>query len=64
MGWHPPWLFLLDDGGRWIQPEVPVDACGFARRMFEEGYTLPYLALPYDDTRVCRWSPEGLCTPL
>ncbi len=55
MGWNPPWLFLLDGDGRWIQPQIPLDPCGFARNLFAtDDHALPYGTMDFDDTVVCR----------
>jgi len=27
-GWLGPWMFLLDDAGRYVVPAIPVDRCG------------------------------------
>ena len=27
-GWIRPWLYLLDAGGRYVAPAIPVDGCG------------------------------------
>ena len=48
MGWAPPWLFLLDDSGTWMSPQVPTDPCGFALGLFsDEGP--PFEGLDYSD---------------
>jgi hypothetical protein len=48
MGWAPPWLFLLDDSGTWMSPQVPTDPCGFALGLFsDEGP--PFDRLDYSD---------------
>jgi hypothetical protein len=33
-----PWLALLDAGGRWVRPGVPVDSCGKPRREFRTAF--------------------------
>lgn len=53
MGWNPPWLFLVDDAGRWVFPALPVDPCGFPLGTFDTPPTLPYLSLEFSDTVVC-----------
>lgn len=53
VAWWPPWLFLLDADGRWIRPQIAVDACGFARDLWADG-GVPYERLTFTDTAVCR----------
>jgi len=48
-GWLPPWLFLLDDHGRYVVPEIPVDGCGKPFGWDVEPTGLVWLTLPYDD---------------
>jgi hypothetical protein len=36
--WRPPWLFLMDAGGRWIYPEVPLNVCEKPRPEFSAAY--------------------------
>ena len=57
MAWFPPWLYLLDADGRWIRPQIPVDACGFARDLWADG-GVPYERLSFTDTAVCRSPAE------
>lgn len=52
-----PWLFLLDATGRWIQPAIPRDPCGFSRGTFD-GTPVPYTTMTFTDTAVCR-VPSG-----
>ncbi|HYI58063.1 MAG TPA: hypothetical protein VEX66_07845 [Microlunatus sp.] len=65
MAWFPPWLYLVDGDGRWIRPQVPVDACGFARDLFTSDHRLPYDTMTYSDTVVCQTRAKGgPCRPV
>jgi hypothetical protein len=64
MAWFPPWLYLLDGDGRWLRPQVPVDACGFALDLFTSDHRLPYDTMTFTDTVVCQRSGKSICRPV
>lgn len=47
IAFEPPWLFLLDASGRYVAPQVPLDACGLPAGW--SGEHLAWETLPYTD---------------
>ena len=52
-GWAPPTLYLLDTGGGYVAPAIPVDGCGKPLGWEHRDAGLAWETLPYTD-RVVR----------
>ena len=58
MAWLPPWLFLLDDQGRWLSPQLPTTPCGFPLPESTSNGVASWDALPYTD-KIIRIRKDG-----
>lgn len=47
--WLAPWLFLVDGGGRYVAPAIPVDGCGKPLGWYEDRDRLAWQTIAYTD---------------